>query len=886
MKHSSDGRRASENLDASAPTPETAASQLSPVALGKRRRNNPNECCDICRLRKVKCGGRTGDEPCDNCFRLKLACGFAQSTSGSRAQGMREREREPMLLDFHEDYQKITPTGTVTEAGTIRKRAQRACANCHRHKAKCSGDLPACSRCRSSSLTCEYAPSKRRFANVAAPPEPAEPDVSTTSVSVKEQQSPESQTPPTMEIAYDPSPDSQTTLLKRDIILQHMDVYFEAFWYVPCQGILHPATTYRLIEENSLPPYLAAAVVSITATMVTNISQGRLLAAQCNEQVEQYVMRKFGHMDPDLLVLQAFVTTYNWMSGPLSKVWMWTSTAARLARCLGLTHEPEYRPEEGGFARQESLRRAVWQVWIIDRYLSGGFEEHVLLPSSTMQLKLPCNDDVFRQGLPSTEATLHEPNQGDFSLNAAHIRLLNLRTQILSSMKRLSEALQNPQVPSPTSEHFMATVNHLQVLMVRFKDTLPDRVRLSPQSLQDHLNRPDRTSFLTLHLWVAQTYVDLYRFSLPRLADSTAPRYPEDIPWEWLDISQRQATAYAIHQAQFWTFQMHLIRQHSGVSKNLVTADWMIGACAVDCATVLLIARKYEIWKRALKEGSTAPLCLAKPIDDDLLSFLVSSLVSILETLKPFLPRVEAYQRHILAKEKIYLESGTVKESDSQLKSWVPSTKPEDIFSKQYEPAQNGVVEHDARSILQQSRPYPDGANRGSVSQDGSATGGGGVSGGDQPVMPYCLKRALDEPPVPPLSPPGSDETRSLQEMSNVATAPSTSTQQQQRDPGDDDIPSHLIRVDVSNWMKTEEPLISNLDTIAMSNYPALGLNTQFPFPAPTVTGDGVGGLGGGNGGGGAGAAAAASAGQYTMPYVIQDEDWRGLWPQNPQPMS
>ena len=206
-----------------------------------------------------------------------------------------------------------------------------------------------------------------------------------------------------------------------------------------------------------------------------------------------------------------------------------------------------------------------------------------------------------------------------------------------------------------------------------------------------------------------------------------------------------------------------------------------------------------------------------------------------------------------------------MKESDSQLKSWVPSTRPEDIFSRQYESTQNGV-EHDARSILQQSRPYQDGANRGSVSQDGSAGGGG-----DQPVMPYCLKRALDEPPVPPLSPPGSDETRSLQDMSNGATAPSThqpGQQQQQRNPEDDEFPSHLVRVDVSNWMKTEEPLISNLGTIAMGNYPALGLNTQFRFPAPTVTG-------GGNGGGAA--AAAASAGQYTMPYVIQDEDWRGL---------
>ncbi|KAK8124825.1 uncharacterized protein PG998_000584 [Apiospora kogelbergensis] len=795
MKHSNDGRRASENLDASsAPTPATSTSQLSPVALGKRRRNNPNEWSNV-----------VAEQAMNHATTASASNLLADLPSPPAAVGRKVRL---VVVDVREvrtaKLARITPTGTVTEAGTIRKRAQRACANCHRHKAKCSGDLPACSRCRSASLTCEYAPSKRRFANVATPSEQAtEPgSVSTASASVKEQHSPEGQSPVNMDIAFHPSSEPQTTLLKRDIILQHMDVYFEAFWYVPCQGILHPATTYRMIDENRLPPYLAAAVVSITSTVVTDVSQGRLLAAQCNEQVEQHVMRQFGHMDPNLLVLQAFVTTYNWMSGPLSKVWMWTSTAARLARCLGLINEPEYRQEEG-----ECLRRAVWQIWSIDRYLSGGFEEHVLLPSSSMQLKLPCNDDVFRQELPSTEATLHEvplqPNHGDFSLNAAHVRLLNLRTQILSSMKRLTEALQSPQVTSPTPEHFMATVNHLQVLMVRFKDSLPDRIRLGPQSLQDHLNRPDRTSFLTLHLWVAQTYVDLYRFSLPRLADSTPAKYPEGIPWEWLDIAQRQATAYAIHQAQFWTYQMHLIRQNSGVSKNLVTADWMIGACAVDCATVLLVARKYEIWKRALKEGSTAPLCLAKPIDDELLAFLVSSLVSILETLKPYLPRVEAYQRHILAKEKVYLESGTVKEGDSQLKSWVPSPGPEDIFPRQCSSTQDGV-EHDARVIMQ-SRPYQQ-----------------GTSGGQQPP--------------------------------------------------DDSIPSHLIRVDVSNWMKTEEPLISNLDSIAMGNYPALGVNTQFPLLAPTITG----GLDG----------SASSDPSYTMPYVIQDEDWRGMWPQNSQPMS
>lgn len=52
-------------------------------------------------------------------------------------------------------------------------------------------------------------------------------------------------------------------------MLTHMDVYFDSFWYIPCQGILHPATTYRLIEEDNLSPHLAAAVVSLTATVVS-----------------------------------------------------------------------------------------------------------------------------------------------------------------------------------------------------------------------------------------------------------------------------------------------------------------------------------------------------------------------------------------------------------------------------------------------------------------------------------------------------------------------------------------------------------------------------------------------------------------------------------------
>lgn len=60
---------------------------------------------------------------------------------------------------------RIVPSQVRTEAGTARKRAQRACTQCHRHKTKCTGEQPVCKRCAVNNLDCEYGPSKRKFSS-------------------------------------------------------------------------------------------------------------------------------------------------------------------------------------------------------------------------------------------------------------------------------------------------------------------------------------------------------------------------------------------------------------------------------------------------------------------------------------------------------------------------------------------------------------------------------------------------------------------------------------------------------------------------------------------------------------------------------------------------
>ena len=98
----------------------------------KSTKRSANICAE-CRQRKVRCGGRGAQEGCLNCCRLDLSCSFQRS-------GAPECQLE-------------------------RRRVRLACANCHGLKARCSGQLPKCQRCRTKGIECVYAPSKRASTN-------------------------------------------------------------------------------------------------------------------------------------------------------------------------------------------------------------------------------------------------------------------------------------------------------------------------------------------------------------------------------------------------------------------------------------------------------------------------------------------------------------------------------------------------------------------------------------------------------------------------------------------------------------------------------------------------------------------------------------------------
>jgi hypothetical protein len=218
-----------------------------------------------------------------------------------------------------------------------------------------------------------------------------------------------------------------------------MDAYFQHYFHMPCMGVLHEPTIYRMIDNNTLPPILAAAVCAITASLVSSVSAGKELAEQCNETVEWFLFRKQGDMEADLLPYYVLSLVYNWMSKPWGKVWMTVAQAARLIRCLQLNYEPEVpsdREQQMSPVDQEIRRRSVWQIYIIDHFLGSGYDDYILLPSSLMHLRLPSMDSAFKEGRPSTVKLVDgnpfaTTNCAEQSFSACHIRILTIRSQIL-----------------------------------------------------------------------------------------------------------------------------------------------------------------------------------------------------------------------------------------------------------------------------------------------------------------------------------------------------------------------------------------------------------------------------------------------------------------------
>lgn len=126
----------------------------------------------------------------------------------------------------------------------------------------------------------------------------------------------------------------------------------------------------------------------------------------------------------------AVLLHYRMTYGNSDMAWMLVAIAARIAFAKKLNYEvPSSDP-----VSQESCRRLMWSLFLIDKGICGGLEDLTACPTERMHLRLPGNERSFAFGIvPKTQRLVPEvgEEQGDMGLLAYVVRVSDVRHRVL-----------------------------------------------------------------------------------------------------------------------------------------------------------------------------------------------------------------------------------------------------------------------------------------------------------------------------------------------------------------------------------------------------------------------------------------------------------------------
>jgi hypothetical protein len=451
-------------------------------------RRSGNTCAE-CRARKVKCDGRK--EICTPCERLRLHCSF-------------ERTRDAL---------RPTPDPSAVTG----RRAKAACKGCQNLKARCSGERPRCQRCVSRHIDCVYITSKRR-SNVAQQQDtgqqtPNNPDAAMSlPLSLSPLEASHTQT------TLSPKEFAEVTavnpLLNQTMILRVLEAFFQNIQPLPMYSYLHKASLIHRFQTGLLSPSLLLALIGITCDILDLGPSMREIGHACLAKAEDLVMK--GIKVPSAVKIQALILIIeaNVRQGQTSAAFMLFAIASRFAYALRLNHEAPRLC----FLEQESRRRLMWSLYLIDATLAGGIREFSLCHSDTIYLQLPCQERNFELDIaqktdflkPRLGASVSE-NMGSLGM---YLRVRWMRYRILEMTKQavLSQSEDLQKLPGKLEE----LAKDLDSVI----ESLPSDLQFTERNLQLRTYSARFAPFMLIHLWWRQCRCDLYRVVLTGLREA------------------------------------------------------------------------------------------------------------------------------------------------------------------------------------------------------------------------------------------------------------------------------------------------------------------------------------------------------------------------------
>ncbi|KAK0638605.1 hypothetical protein B0T16DRAFT_297058, partial [Cercophora newfieldiana] len=520
----------------------------------------PASTCITCRARKVRCDGRR--DVCANCERLGFGCSYDDSSIGGDPES--------------------PGAGTGSAISVPRRRVRQACLNCHAKKARCSGSMPQCDRCRIQGLECVYRPGKRSLplpgiaTAGSGTPDVVMRDDGDQGASYDHSAFTHGSASP-VGGGFDPPEPGEA------LAMRVFDAFFRHIHHIPMFSFLHRASLMDRYHAGTLDRALLLAMIGITA-LLTDLGQGMdEYGERCIEESAAVCLAELER--PSILRLQALVIVvkHRILSKKFASAFMLHAIASRFAAALRLNHESPNLC----FLARESRRRLMWSIYMIDSSLAGGQPDFALWADAERQIhiQLPCNERHFEFDLPEITEPLRPPPPDHEGMApplpdvvgfiALHVRIHWMRTKILQLTTQTATAPSLEDIAA-----LPARCADLAAQLEAFEARLPLSFRWSEANLRLRTYSPRLGIFVMTHVWWRQCYLDLFRLFLSGLKEALPPIYLAQLDPHFVVQCRRRCYEHAKAMADMFAQLLTL-------GNGTPVTDIDLPGCAFQCSRML-----------------------------------------------------------------------------------------------------------------------------------------------------------------------------------------------------------------------------------------------------------------------------------------------------------
>ncbi|OAK99591.1 hypothetical protein IQ06DRAFT_277747, partial [Phaeosphaeriaceae sp. SRC1lsM3a] len=300
----------------------------------------------------------------------------------------------------------------------------------------------------------------------------------------------------------------------------------------PCLRCQQMNATCHYSLSGETTPALLLAVCAVSSRFLHDAAQAARQGKSWIEKAERMLFQNLGRTTLENLQAQVLVGLYHNYNFNFNKSFIYVALAVRMAYALKLHKEDR----QFSFVDQECRRRLMWCLFINDRFQAGGVPEYLVLSSASLQIQLPCPEHNFQVDMPIITPRLQDKSnlQSELPMSSFLLRVFDVRNRILlyshGYAKHLLDTSTSPEQSLPQFQFFEQELKDIL-------DSLPAELAFSTRAYQLRAFSPERTTFITLHIYFHHCHCELYRL--------LNPGYREALPIAVIMATSPELVAYA-----------------------------------------------------------------------------------------------------------------------------------------------------------------------------------------------------------------------------------------------------------------------------------------------------------------------------------------------------